>query len=344
MKVNDLLGAGKGIDKLIDVIRKGVGRVSKSYFEKKDIETRAFEIERLAEAKAKAIGVIADAIRQNSLGTGGVEYSSDGVKIVSSQGNNEFDNYVLQETVITDRLLLKESYQGIIKQLNIENVTAIAAEELKNENEISDESVNEDWINRFFRIIEDVSDEEMQALWGKILAGEIKQPNTYSIRTLEMLRNLSKYEAETLIKVANLAIIHNEIIIIFKGDKNIYNDYGVKYLDIALMVEVGILQSGDFTIINIKPEEEKINKLFVFGEFGLLVGVPPDAKRIEIPVVLYTKSGVELLKLLNVEIPEKYINDFSSFLKKQDSKLKTQYGRILNREGDMYNFDNLVDV
>jgi hypothetical protein len=37
----------------------------------------------------------------------------------------------------------------------------------------------------------------MQALWGKILAGEIKQSKSYSLQTLEIIRNLSKKKKPT---------------------------------------------------------------------------------------------------------------------------------------------------
>ena len=43
---------------------------------------------------------------------------------------------------------------------------------------------------------EDVTDEEMQLLWSRVLAGETKRPKSFSLRTLDILRNLSKEEAE----------------------------------------------------------------------------------------------------------------------------------------------------
>ncbi len=344
MKVSDLLGAGKGIDKLIDVIQKGLGRAFKANFERKDIETRALEIEKLAEAQAKALGIMATAVRQNTLGTGSIKYSNNGIEITSNKENNGLENYVLQEAVIADRIKLKESYQGIIKQLNIENVTAIAAEELKNENEISDEPVNQDWANRFFNIVGDVSDEEMQTLWGRILAGEVKQPNSYSLRTLELLRNLSKTEAETFINISKLAIGHNTFKVIFKGDDEVYKDYGLYYLDFAAMVEIGILQPSDFTTLSIGPKNEEVKQAFTFGNHAVLISIPPMAKTIPIPVFLYTTTGIELLKLIDVEPPLEYHQKFVEYLKGKERLIKAQYGKVNNIIGSRYEFENLVDI
>ena len=56
--------------------------------------------------------------------------------------------------------------------------------------------MDEDWIARFFELAKDVSREEMQKLWGRLLAGEISKPGQFSLRTLEVLRNLSAEEAK----------------------------------------------------------------------------------------------------------------------------------------------------
>ena len=49
MKLNDILGFGKvlPIDKLIEIISNSVGKISKHYFDKKDVDTKVYEIEKL---------------------------------------------------------------------------------------------------------------------------------------------------------------------------------------------------------------------------------------------------------------------------------------------------------
>ena len=191
MNVNDILGLGKvlPIDKLIDIVSNSVGKVSKPYFDRKDVDTKAYEIEKLAEARAKEMKIISTAVKENFQITGGIEYKDEKIAISSPK-----EHQVLITPSLEERTQNRINYQEAKKQLNIENVTAFAAEELRNEQPITDEPLDQDWTTRFFRIAEEVSNEEMQALWGKILAGEIKQPKTYSLRTLELLKNLSKEE------------------------------------------------------------------------------------------------------------------------------------------------------
>ena len=44
-----------------------------------------------------------------------------------------------------------------------------------------------DWFVRFFEAVGNVSDETMQNLWAKILAGEIAHPSTFSLKTLDVM-------------------------------------------------------------------------------------------------------------------------------------------------------------
>src|SRR5690606_7233918 len=124
---------------------------------------------------------------------GGIEYNESGV-VVTSPKELPADYIELTTPTLEERTQSRIDHREAQKQLNLENVTAYAAEQLLNEQPVTDEPIDEDWKTRFFNIAEDVSNDEMQALWGRILAGEIKNPKSYSLRTLELLRNFSKEE------------------------------------------------------------------------------------------------------------------------------------------------------
>ena len=99
--------------------------------------------------------------------------------------------------------------QSIREEQNIEKVLEVAADDLKDSTTVSDDSVDDDWITRFLGIIKDINNEEMQYVWGKILAGEIKRPGSFSLRTLETIRNLSQDEAKTFQKIVPLIVRYN---------------------------------------------------------------------------------------------------------------------------------------
>lgn len=156
-EINLIKIEGKPLEKLIDVISKGIGKLYEPKGIRKAANAKAYEIEVLERAKARSLS-----------------------------SSKEIEQDLLDR--IEERILHRE----IKKQRNLDSVNGFAAEQLKNEQEVSDEPVDDDWIGRFFSFAEDISNEEMQVLWGKILAGEIKKPKTFSIRTLELIRNLTK--------------------------------------------------------------------------------------------------------------------------------------------------------
>jgi len=102
------------------------------------------------------------------------------------------------ETRMIERLRKRESR----RQHNIENISLKAVKALPSPDQISGEPVNEDWTTRFFEECADIGDEEMQQLWARILAGEVGQPGSFSPRTLSIVRNLTKPEAQMLSSAA----------------------------------------------------------------------------------------------------------------------------------------------
>jgi Protein of unknown function (DUF2806) len=66
--------------------------------------------------------------------------------------------------------------------------------------------IDDDWLNYFARLVEDKSSEELQALFGKILSGEIKRPGSFSLMTMQSLALISKRDAELLSNLLSFAV------------------------------------------------------------------------------------------------------------------------------------------
>lgn len=337
MKLNDILGLGKvlPIDKLIDIVSNSVGKISKPYFDKKDVDTKAYEIEKLAEARAKEMKIMATAVKENFLLTGGIEYREEKISITSQKElQTNAPQTILINPPLEDRTRERLNFQEAKKQLNIENVTAFAAEELINEPPVADEALDEDWTTRFFRIAEDISNEEMQALWGKILAGEIKQPKTYSLRTLELIRNLSKNEADVFMKVANFAVKCGNANLLFKGkdSKLLKVKYNISYSDTALLTEIGLLQPGTFVNYELYQQPKDSQHVFTAGNIVLIAKIKANTPTIQMPVDVFSNAGNELLNLINSNPPMDYLTSIANSIKNENVDVK--YAYILAFEKD----------
>lgn len=333
-----MFGLGKilPIDKLFDIVSNSVGRISKPYFDRRDVDTKAYEIEKLAEARAKEMKIISTAVKENFMLTGGIEYKED--KLVISSPKEPVEHAINQPIIINptldERTQERINFQENRRQLNIESVTAHAAEELKNEPPVTDEPIDEDWTTRFFRIVEDVSSEEMQAVWGKILAGEVKQPKSYSIRTLELIRNLSKHEATIFTKVANLAIKSGGCYYIFHGndDERLGKEFGITYMDLALLTEIGLIQPGTFVQHQFLQQPTDNQSVLIAGHVVLFVKIKANTPTVMMPVDIFSTAGNELMRLIKPNPPMNYLTYIANSIKSEN--VQVQYANIIGWEGN----------
>jgi hypothetical protein len=66
--------------------------------------------------------------------------------------------------------------------------------------------IDDDWLNMFARLAEDKSSDELKGLFGKILAGEIRRPGAFSLRTIQFVSVLSKEDANEISKYFSFAV------------------------------------------------------------------------------------------------------------------------------------------
>lgn len=120
---------------------------------------------------------------------------------------------------------------------NVKRVTEKAKACVAADEAVSDEKVNDDWLNRFNAIVEEVSEETMQNVWALILSGEIKQPKSFSLRTLDVVKNMTKEEADLYVKAMQYMCLDNFIL---TG-----SEYGVSLDDVIKLIDMGVMSPDD---------------------------------------------------------------------------------------------------
>lgn len=313
MEVSDLAGLAEPLKKLVEVVAQGVGGFSKSYLIRKNADAKAYEIKQLAEANKYKMGREAEAILEARRLLGNVEYVK-GKLILTA----ESEQSVLP---LPERIEDRKQYQEAKEQQNIEEITCIAAEELANEERVSGEAVNDDWIARFFDAARLINDEQMQVLWGKILAGEIKQPHSYSLRTLELLKNLTKDEAEIFVKVAKLAIREENSFFVVSHNRGRYlqENYNISFEDWLLLDELGLVNFQDL-VTSFDDRAENTNLVYSFGDIVIIIENPNP--HTEIPIKAFTTTGSELARLVTKEANEVYLHELVDILNQFGSPVK----------------------
>jgi hypothetical protein len=117
----------------------------------------------------------------------------------------------IQVTDLQRRAMHRFLEEEAKKQSNIEAVIQKALPLL--EENSCPQNVEDDWITTFFDKSRIISDEDMQRLWSKLLAGEANRPGTISKRTVNLLADLDKRDAELFTSLCDFAwVIENNIV------------------------------------------------------------------------------------------------------------------------------------
>jgi len=235
-----------------------------------------------------------------------IVYSKDGITIDASNHPPE-----LIETA--ERASHRVAYQEIKKQQNIESVMYKAYQEVKDDEDVPDEPIEQDWILRLFKSIEDVSDEQMQELWAKILAGEVRQPGSFSLRTLHTLSNMSKKEAETFQRVAQFSILN-------KPHNFIYNNVGLirEYdfeRDIFILYDCGLMAETFGSSVGYKGGN-------IYTASMVFVCNNDEYTKVNFPVFRFNPVGCELLKVFSFEQNQEYFLKVFKSIKEKFPQLK----------------------
>jgi hypothetical protein len=322
--MNDLVGLSQPLTKLVEVISEGIGRVSRSYL-----------IRREAEARAHEIRVISQAIHESQKILPGASFEG-GAFIAPSTPES------VQLNSLLERAKERQSYQQIQKQVNLESICAVAFEELEGEEMVPEEKPGYEWISRFFEIAGDIRTEHLQYWWGRILSGELKSPASFSLRTLDVLKNLSYDEAvcfervgQYIISCENYAFIWDPFNYVFKRNPSINSDV-LSLEDAGLMLNSATPTQWiqEFDSQKTKYECGRI----VFWVEGAEFPSPAICK-----VHPLTTAGRELLRLIDFIPDMGYVKAFCKELYRPGVKISwAQISReqgALSEYGDVSFFD-----
>ena len=240
-----------------------------------------------AEADADTIRTISTAIYENP-GLP-IKYDKDGI-VIDATDHNE----------LAARTAARVAIQELKKQQNIESVVGKTAGLLEAEETVSDTPVDKDWAFRFFDSVANISSEEMQTLWAKLLAGEVKQPSSFSFRAMETLRNMTSEEAQLFQKVATYVVDVGDGYLLL-SDKSYLSSVGIELLDILRLSESGLINTSS---VGYKFSPAIEERTFLKNKKEIIRFKRTVEKKVAFHVGAYLLTGVgkELLQI--VDIPE----------------------------------------
>lgn len=172
--VSDFFGAGAVVRQLVGPIAQGVGAYLQPLLRKRDNR-----------AQVQMFNDWHEALIQKGFDPSGVELT------------------------ISQRAEVRLLADSIKSQRNREEIAAAAIEHAQVDENPADPRVSApdmDWLNRFWRIAEHISNDEMQDFFGMVLSRRATCKAAVSARALEFLALLSGEEAKALERIASLTI------------------------------------------------------------------------------------------------------------------------------------------
>lgn len=228
------------------------------------------------------------------------------------------------------------------KQKNIEDIIAGAYENLENEPKVSEEPLQEEWINRFFNIVGEVSSDELKVIWSKILSKEIKQPGKCSIRTLENLRNISREEAEIFKKISNYIIEYRNVYYLPNEDE-LLKSININYGEILKLSEAQMINSSAMVSATLTFDENTKENYLIYNNY--IVICKKENKSVEnLSAFNLTETGINIFKILSTNFDKDYFESYLKIVKKDD--MKVSYSKIIKRHpnGQISYMNPMIEV
>lgn len=129
---------------------------------------------------------------------------------------------------------------------SVEATVRIAVDSGRIKDDADPDALDDEWVENFVEHVQKVSDEEVRQTWANLLVEEINEPGSFSKRTMSILADMSRADAELFKKLCSLCI-GGEI----KGLEGkcpvkpflVIGDDGVSYSDAILYSEVKRLEA-----------------------------------------------------------------------------------------------------
>lgn len=254
---------------------------------------------------------------------------------------------VMVEGAVVDDKLIEIAHETNARRIarqqkNAIGVLSVAVDELRKEQFLGDEppaEISEDWLNAFERDAILMSSEEMQLLFGKILAGEIREPGSFSKRTVALMAEVGPKQAALFQRFCSMTTelgrvdhsVDARVISIGEGlATNELSKYGLSYSALCELTEYGLVSTEYSSSAKygtaIANEEGRVVYSVQFGSkhhaLQLKDESQRDAKRdFTVSGAMLTAAGKELLQIVDRQVNSEYFDELVKYFDEQGFRL-----------------------
>lgn len=228
-------------------------------------------------------------------------------------------NIILAEAQIAVATLERRAIERLVqeearKQANIELITAKATQYLTDDSK--PEQLDPDWIVHFFERSRLTSNEDMQHLWARVLAGAANHPASFSRRTVDLISVIEQSDAELFCdlsvavcsfrqykgKNCNGAGFTDHTPVIFSVYPDDMSQWTFDQLThLADLGFINFIPEGGYSITDIPERAE-----FTYNgrKYSIHSG-----EELAVGTVIFTRAGKEIFSILEPRHDEGYFED-----------------------------------
>ncbi len=232
--------------------------------------------------------------------------------------NKDHDESNLNLKNVSLKIEQQEKATKIQQEIHVNKTIHLAEKELlRSKQNPSDKDVDPDWILRWHEYAKNLKNEDLRQIWAKTLAGEVTSPGSYSLRTLEFIKNLSQEEALAISKLGQFLLKG----VIFQCST--LEKEGIDFNFLLQMDELGILNGvqggfGDLSAIELvmtSQENNKYSTTLINKNLALLIQAEDPNKELTLSCYQTSKIGAELLSLGDFKPNKKYMIELGQKIK-----------------------------
>lgn len=242
-------------------------------------------------------------------------------------------------------IAIKKYGQKILReQVNLNNISEIAAIEIKKENTPLEDSIeatnqtpeiSDDWLNSFEKEACLKSTEEMQQLFGRILAGEIRKPTSFSIKTVKLIGQLDSKVVNLFNTFCSLSVSltfsdYQDIRVVSiagNASTNKLSQFGLNFDDLNILHEYGLIipeynSSMDYCHAFLK--NGAVYAPFKYqNSYWVLKALDGNIlpEKLELSGVALSNVGRELFKIVTIESNDTYKVALIDFFKNKNLEM-----------------------
>lgn len=171
-----------------------------------------------------------------------------------------------------------------------------------------------DWINVYFENAKTSSNEYMQKVWAKVLAKELSFPNSFSYKSLDILKNMNEEDFKLFEHLCSLSIDNS-----FLSHKvnDLYKKFNLSWVSMLRLKEFNLVSlDGTQKTYTLEPGTAK---KILYGEKYLIVLKNNTNEKIDYKMSIYvlTQFALEIECITKKSVFEDFVIEYVKELKKE---------------------------